>query len=199
MDYICKNCGSKLLWAQKCKCMSKETTLEEWELLVKKDLPSKESVEYISKIDKLSNTKDIVTTIADLNKLYPEGSGTNIYHTLNASNMVEVYVREKNGWWFEGLTTIEEHNRTVTETTISLNDYVIFTPNILGIRLYEERYKHYGTDFPQLFTPPSYEKDKQEDGSLKLPLWDFMNVYGEHMGNGFDTPFSSDLKIVRKK
>ena len=32
-------------------------------------------------------------------------------------------------------------------------------------------------------------------GYLKLQLWEVMNIFGEHFGNGCDAPFEMDIKI----
>lgn len=128
-----------------------------------------------------------------LDSLPKEEQPTSPHYRLDDNNNVETYIKIPTGWKYAGTKSREAHNSKASANKqgviINLNDIVTFTPNEKGIKLYEEMNDILlQFDFKDV-KKPSYENDKQPDGSLKLPLYEFMRVYGPHVGIGFDNPF----------
>lgn len=83
---------------------------------------------------------------------------------------------------------------------ININDEVLIKLTPHGKRILKRRNNalrkfHYDTmqdisdDFPF---------KSESDGWSQCPLWVIMQIFGEHMGNGFDLPLETTIRIVQK-
>jgi len=71
---------------------------------------------------------------------------------------------------------------------INMNDKVKVKLSEKGLRLLRLKF----IDYPELFK--SYTK-VDENGYSEFQLWKLMSFFGEHIGNGCEIPFETDILI----
>lgn len=74
--------------------------------------------------------------------------------------------------------------------TVNVNDYVIITLKDKGKQILLDYNKSIGL-------PEEYYRKPQEDGTYKLPMWEFMKLFGPYLYMGVEVPFETDI-IIRK-
>lgn len=78
----------------------------------------------------------------------------------------------------------------------NVNDYIKVKLTDLG----KEIYKHYDDEFLKIFPHlKPIPLDIDEEGYCKFQLWRFMNIFGEHFGNGFPLVIESNTIMFENK
>jgi hypothetical protein len=73
----------------------------------------------------------------------------------------------------------------------NLNNYVLIQIFPLGWEILE---KEYGSDYIK-YCIKSYAVDIEGETWYRLQLWQVMNMFGEHIGNGLDIPIGTNIKF----
>ena len=70
---------------------------------------------------------------------------------------------------------------------MNMNNYVKFKLEDHGKEIWLNHYKENGIDF----TIPECD----EEGFHELQMWQYCQIFGEHMGNGFNNPTNLNVKV----
>ena len=79
----------------------------------------------------------------------------------------------------------------------NINNYVEIKLTQYGKDILKEKEDKIFTEYPSL-KEYLYKYKVNNRGYLKLQLWEVMNIFGDHLGNGCDTPFEMDIKMEVK-
>lgn len=86
------------------------------------------------------------------------------------------------------------------EIKFNINEYVRIKLNPDGIEIYESRYdvlidrqKKYGIEGTKR---PIYSEDCDGEGYIKMQMWYFMELFGEHISIVKNPPFESNIFFI---
>lgn len=75
----------------------------------------------------------------------------------------------------------------------NLNDYIKVKMNQQGLAIYRKRYDDLWNGKKPLF---EYQPPKtDENGWSEWQAWEFMHIFGQHLGNGFNNPCETSVYI----
>lgn len=80
--------------------------------------------------------------------------------------------------------------------SFNVNHYVKVKLTDLGKEIYKHHDDEFLKEFPNLKPIPL---DIDEQGYCKFQLWHFMNIFGEHFGNGFPLVIESNTILFEDK
>jgi hypothetical protein len=72
--------------------------------------------------------------------------------------------------------------------SININGYVLIKPNEEGFKIWHEYYQGY-TDK----TIEDYKKGVDEDGYVRMQLWEVMKIFGEHLSMAHESPINTTI------
>ena len=72
-----------------------------------------------------------------------------------------------------------------TETRINLNDWIKVKLTNHGKDIYYHRYDDINQSYGKIICEPDYPK-ADKDGYTKFQLWQFMQLYGKHIGIDYE-------------
>ena len=77
------------------------------------------------------------------------------------------------------------------QVKININDYVKVRLKEQGFCIHRQHYDNiwFGRIPPYPYKPPMVDKD----GYSKFPLWELMQLFGEHLSLGMEVPFDTEI------
>lgn len=85
---------------------------------------------------------------------------------------------------FKRLDSLEQEKKCIKEKNemeVNLNDWIKVKLNDRGKDIYYHRFDDVIKEYPQYNIKPSMPK-VDENGYTRFQMWNFMEIYGEHMG-----------------
>ena len=79
----------------------------------------------------------------------------------------------------------------------NINNYVEIKLTQYGKDILKEKEDKIFTEYPSL-KEYLYKYKVNNRGYLKLQLWEVMNIFGDHLGNGLQVPFEMKIKMEIK-
>ena len=82
----------------------------------------------------------------------------------------------------------------------NINDIIKIRLTDKGRRILRQRYDELTRYSPNLFKKFPYEEPEvDENGWSTWQMWEVMQIFGPHMGNGFDLCFDTVIQIIEKE
>jgi hypothetical protein len=88
--------------------------------------------------------------------------------------------------------SLEEGQRT-GEMKFNINEYVWVKLNDKGREIYLRSFDCIPLEFRRVHLP-----ETDSDGYSRFQMWSFMQIFGSHIGTGFDPPFDTTIKFDPK-
>ena len=79
---------------------------------------------------------------------------------------------------------------------LNFNDNVRVKLNDRGYQIWHQDYNKYVSyDFRRPLD--SFKKEADSEGFVIFQLWEFMNIFGSHLSNGFDPPCETNIEFYK--
>ncbi len=73
----------------------------------------------------------------------------------------------------------------------NVNNYVRVRLTEVGKKILLKEYEEDKKFYPDL----TYRYEPDAEGFVKFQMWDLMQIFGVHMGNGCDIPFETNIEL----
>jgi len=75
----------------------------------------------------------------------------------------------------------------------NVNGYVRVRLTPLGRQIHQEHWAPHTTDIGREYRPA-----EETDGWSEWQMWELMQLYGSHIGNGLPLPFETEIEIIEQ-
>ena len=83
-------------------------------------------------------------------------------------------------------------------TVVNLNEYVEVELTKIGKEMYFHQYDKINSFHGKIVIEPTYPKLEQ-NGRLRLLLWELFEIFGQHFHHGMDSPFVDNILYLESE